>query len=80
MGMPLSMDMSMMADHMAGTTKVDRMFLEMMIPHHSAAISMAQEEKDRGSDAELIRMAGILISSQARDIARMQDILDRPVY
>jgi uncharacterized protein (DUF305 family) len=79
MGMPISMDMSTMADHMAKTTQVDRMFLQMMIPHHAAAISMADELFSQGNDQKLIRMARTVMSSQAREIARMQDMLDRNV-
>jgi uncharacterized protein (DUF305 family) len=79
MGMPISMDMSAMADHMSTTTQVDRMFLQMMIPHHAAAISMADELFNQGSDQRLVRMARTVMSSQAREIARMQDLLDRSV-
>jgi uncharacterized protein (DUF305 family) len=73
------MDMSAMADHMSTTTQVDRMFLQMMIPHHAAAISMADELFNQGSDQRLVRMARTVMSSQAREIARMQDLLDRSV-
>jgi uncharacterized protein (DUF305 family) len=77
MGLPITMDMSTMADHMSQTANVDRMFLEMMIPHHAAAISMAQEITDRGVDQRIIKMARTVISSQAREIANMQRMLDR---
>jgi uncharacterized protein (DUF305 family) len=77
MGLPITMDMSTMADHMSQTANVDRMFLEMMIPHHAAAISMAQEVTDRGADQRIVRMARTVISSQAREIANMQRMLDR---
>ena len=79
MGMPISMDMSTMADHMAKTTQVDRMFLEMMIPHHAAAITMADELLNQGNDERLVRMARTVISAQAREIAEMQKLLDRSV-
>ena len=79
MGMPISMDMSTMADHMTKTAQVDRMFLQMMIPHHAAAISMADELFSQGNDQRLIRSARTVMSSQAREIARMQDMLDRNV-
>ena len=77
MGMPISMDMSTMADHMAQTTQVERMFLQMMIPHHAAAISMADELYNRGRDHRFVRMARTVMSSQAREIAQMQQLLDR---
>ena len=79
MGMPISMDMSTMADHMTKTAQVDRMFLQMMIPHHAAAISMGDELFNQGNDQRLIRMARTVMSSQAREIARMQEMLDRDV-
>jgi uncharacterized protein (DUF305 family) len=77
MGMPISMDMSTMADHLTKTAQVDRMFLQMMIPHHAAAISMADELFNQGKDKRLIRQARTVMSSQTREIARMQDMLDR---
>lgn len=77
MSLPISMDMSTMADHMARTTQVERMFLEMMIPHHAAAISMADELYNRGNDQRFVRMARTVMSSQAREIAQMQQLLDR---
>ena len=76
MGMAISMDMSTMADHMAQSTQVERMFLQMMIPHHAAAISMADELSSRGSDPRFVRMARTVMSSQAREIAQMQKLLD----
>ena len=78
MDMPISMEMTGMADHMTRTTSVDRMFLEMMIAHHAAAISMALEEVAQGSDPRFIRMAGTVISAQAREIGLVQELLDNP--
>jgi uncharacterized protein (DUF305 family) len=55
--MPISMDMSTMAKHLETAPDVDRMFLEMMIPHHAVAISMADEEHHHGADRTLIAVA-----------------------
>lgn len=78
MDMPLNMDMTTMTDHMSQTTNVDRMFLQMMIAHHAAAVVMAQEELDQGADPRFRRMAGTVISSQARQIGQIQQMLDKP--
>jgi uncharacterized protein (DUF305 family) len=78
MDMPLNMDMTTMADHMSQSTSIDRMFLQMMIAHHAAAIAMAQEELDQGADPRFRRMAGTVISSQARQIGQIQQMLDKP--
>lgn len=75
MGVPLSMEMSKMADMVAAAPNVDMMFLQMMIPHHASAIGMANEEQRNGSNAELKAMAKKIIEDQAKEIGEMQSML-----
>lgn len=79
MGMPISMNMSAMAPALAQEANVDRAFLMMMIPHHSSAIVMADEERQRGADPELVAMAKKVITDQAKEIGEMQALLDAGV-
>lgn len=79
MRMPISMNMSAMATALGQQANVDRAFLLMMIPHHSAAIVMADEEGQRGSDPELVAMAKKVVTDQAKEIGEMQALLDAGV-
>ena len=44
MGVPISMDMAEMAQHVSEAPDPDMTFLMMMRPHHASAIVMADEE------------------------------------
>lgn len=51
----------------------DRQFLRAMIPHHSAAIQMAQESAI--TDPRVKKLAEEIISSQEREISQMKALL-----
>jgi uncharacterized protein (DUF305 family) len=69
-------------DHMAGMSEdtaslrtaepFDEAFLEMMIPHHEGAVTMAEVELDKGGDPELRELAEQIISTQQAEIAQME--------
>jgi uncharacterized protein (DUF305 family) len=46
----------------------DPAFLEMMIPHHEGAITMAKAQLANGSDHELKQLAQGIITAQQREI------------
>lgn len=50
----------------------DRMFIEMMIPHHESAIAMAQIELAKGGDPELRTIAQEVINAQQGEIDAMR--------
>lgn len=75
MGVPISLDMSQMAKQVDVSQNPDRTFLEMMIPHHAMAISMATEARDRGDDPRLKQMSVAIISAQAKEIGQMHSLL-----
>ena len=54
------------------TKSFDREFMEMMIPHHEAAIPMSRAEIEKGQDAELKQLAQEIITAQQREIAAMR--------
>lgn len=62
-------------DMMGGQAQQDRLFLEMMIPHHEAAISMARQALDASQRPELRGLAEAIISSQTAEIAEMRGYL-----
>ena len=51
----------------------ERMFVDMMIPHHQGAIAMAQAEIAEGEHAKLKKLARQIIDAQQREIDRMND-------
>ena len=59
-----------------GAKPFDREFIEMMVPHHEDAITMARVELDRGANPELKRLAQDIIDAQQREIRRMRAHLD----
>jgi uncharacterized protein (DUF305 family) len=75
MGVPLSMDMSMMGQDLAAAPNTDHAFLTMMIPHHASAILMADEENNHGGDSQLKTLSQSIIAAQAKEIGEMQALL-----
>ena len=65
MGMDMDMDMLM------STEGFDRMFIDMMIPHHQGAIRMARMELADGQDPELRKLAEAIIAAQSKEIEEM---------
>ena len=63
--------MEMNMDDLDGAKPFDRMFIDMMIPHHQGAIRMARIELKRGKDAQLREIAKAIISGQAKEIREM---------
>ena len=55
----------------------DRMFLQMMIEHHTGAVQMAQIEQAQGLNLQAKELAGTITGDQQREIAEMQALLSR---
>jgi uncharacterized protein (DUF305 family) len=72
-GMMSEEDMSALED--ANGIDFDRMWLEMMLEHHTGAVGMAQTEIDEGKDADAIAMAEEIKSSQSAEINEMEQLL-----
>lgn len=54
------------------TTEVDRVFIEMMIPHHQSANEMAEMALQRAETPEVKELAQSIIDKQTREIQQMQ--------
>ena len=57
---------------MGDQAQMDRLFLEMMIPHHEAAIGMAEQALAESERTEIRALAEAIISSQTAEIAEMK--------
>lgn len=65
--MGMDADMSMLE-----TAKpFDAAFLNMMIPHHEGAVTMAKAELAKGGDPELKKLAQAIVDAQQREITEM---------
>ena len=77
MGLPMKGEMDMGKLKSAKGRDFDRMFLQMMIPHHAGAVVMAQEALNVTARPQIRKMSHAIIASQSREIGQMQGILDR---
>lgn len=73
MGMMTDEDMSMLET--ATGAEFDRLFLEMMIRHHSGAIEMAEEQLRDGQDPDALEMAQEIKDTQETEVAEMEALL-----
>lgn len=72
-GMMSDEDMSALRD--ASGTDFDRMWLQMMLEHHTGAVGMAQTEIADGEDADAVAMAQDIKDSQSAEITEMEQLL-----
>ena len=61
----------------ASGTEFDRMFLEMMVEHHTGAIEMAEAEIADGQFPDALAMAEAIKSTQQSEIAEMEGLLEQ---
>ncbi|ASU79702.1 DUF305 domain-containing protein [Actinopolyspora erythraea] len=72
MGMATRKEMDRLAT-LSGA-EFDRMFLDLMIPHHDGAVAMLRDVILNGSDQELNQMSQDMMSTQKAQIAIMRDM------
>lgn len=56
-------------------TEAAKLFLAQMIEHHQGAVEMAEEEVADGSNADAVKLAEDIVTSQNAEIAQMQTLL-----
>ncbi len=67
------MDDQMKKMETATGKEFDALFLEMMIPHHKGAVTMANEALQKSQRAEIKTLAGAIITAQDAEIKQMND-------
>jgi uncharacterized protein (DUF305 family) len=55
--------------------EADVRFLQLMIPHHEAALAMSEAALERTDRPDVVRIAGAIAASQEAEIEVMQDLL-----
>ncbi|GAB3601716.1 DUF305 domain-containing protein [Kineococcus gypseus] len=74
--MPGTMSEEQMTQLNAATgADFDRVFLQMMIEHHTGAVQMAETEQRDGLNPQALELADSIVTSQSAEIARMQQML-----
>ncbi len=58
----------------SGTGPADSMFVNGMIPHHEAAVEMAEDAQKRATRPEIKELADAIIESQNAEIAQMKSL------
>lgn len=74
MGAMMQIHGTMMRQDMTGNA--DRDFVMMMIPHHQAAVAMAQTELKYGTNTHLRNLAQHIIAAQQAEIRQMRTLLE----
>jgi len=69
------MNRAQMRQMMGSNANFDRMFMQMMIPHHEAAIAMAQQALTQADHPEIKTLAQGIITTQRAEIGEMQGYL-----
>lgn len=69
------MNRDQMRQMMGANADFDRMFLQMMIPHHEAAITMAQQALAQAEHMEIKTLAQGIVTTQQTEITEMQGYL-----
>jgi uncharacterized protein (DUF305 family) len=53
-------------------SELDLAFIDMMVPHHEAAVEMARMAQDRAEHEELVEMAAGIMTEQEREIGQLK--------
>lgn len=56
-------------------TDADRLFLELMIPHHQGGVEMAEYAVERATRPQVVALAQNIVRSQERELTVLQDML-----
>ena len=60
----------------ASPEEADKMFFRLMIPHHQAAVPMAQSAMEQTDRPEVENLAGAIVATQKGEIQLMNDMLE----
>lgn len=73
----LATDEQMAALAAAEGVEAERLFLELMIPHHRGGVDMARAALDRAEQPEVRRLAQAMVDAQTAEIVVLEALLDQ---
>lgn len=73
-GMATKSDLAALAA--ARGERAERMYLQLMIPHHQGAVTMAKYAATRADDPEVVRLAQTIVRSQTAELDVLRSMLD----
>ncbi|WP_203668357.1 DUF305 domain-containing protein [Cellulomonas pakistanensis] len=56
--------------------EADRLFLQLMIPHHRGGVEMAEYAVEHAQRPQVVALARNIVTSQERELTALQDMLD----
>lgn len=56
--------------------EADRLFLQLMIPHHQGGVEMAEYAVEHAQRPQVVALAQNIVTSQERELTALQDMLD----
>ena len=56
--------------------RAERMYLQLMIPHHEAGVDMAQYAVENAAQPQVKRLAQSIVNSQAAELKVLQSMLE----
>lgn len=72
-GMATAEDLARLQE--ASGAEAERLYLQLMIPHHEGGVAMAKAAVERAEDPEVRRLAQTIVDSQTAEIALLRDML-----
>lgn len=57
-------------------TEADRLFLQLMIPHHRGGVEMAEYAVEHAQRPQVVALARTIVTSQERELTALQDMLE----
>jgi uncharacterized protein (DUF305 family) len=77
MGQGLMSDTAMKDLESKKGTAFDKAFAQMMTEHHNGAITMAEDEKKNGKNADAVKTAKDIVTGQSAEVKQLRSALDR---
>lgn len=74
--MGLATDDQLQALRDADGVEAERIWLQLMIPHHRGGVQMAEVAQDQASESQVRRLAGSMVTAQTFEMTVLQDLLD----
>ncbi len=76
LGMGLATDEQVRALRDADGVEAERIYLQLMLPHHLGGVQMAEVAQDQAAEPQVRRLAQAMVNAQTFELTVLQDLLD----